>query len=329
MKRYGRLMEQICTPDNMFLAWRKTIRGKRQKRSVIRFEENLVERLNAISDALRRGDYHWGAFRHFKIFDPKEREISVPPLADQIAHHALINICEPIFDRCQLDESFACRRGKGQFRAVALASRNCRAYPWFVKLDARRYFASIHHQTLKSLLARRFKDPLLLHAFSGAIDAYETDHGRGLPIGSLTSQFFANHYLTPVDRYIKCELRLPRYVRYMDDLVFWDCDRARLRAARDAIVAFAHDNLKLALVEKGFRQSAVGLTFLGFKLSNGHVALSSRARLRLRRRSDFLTKRFREHKIDELEFSCCMRSLFEWASHADSLAYRRRILHQR
>ena len=180
------------------------------------------------------------------VFDPKERMICAAPFRDRVAHHAIMNVVEPHFESYQIDDSYACRTGQGLDAAIARAVAFSRAGDWYLKMDVRKYFDSVDHGVLKMLLRRRFKDPALLALLDGVIDSYENSPGRGLPIGNLTSQFFANHYLGVSDHYIKQTLGCRRYVRYMDDFVVWDSEKDRLRQVRDDVAGFLRDALRLA-----------------------------------------------------------------------------------
>jgi retron-type reverse transcriptase len=147
--------------------------------------------------------------------------IHAAPFRDRVLHHAIMNVCEPIFERAQIFDSYACRKGKGTRAALFRAREFARRYPCYLKLDIRKYFHSINHDQLKKTLGRSFKDGELLALFDAIIDGCPMTTGHGLPIGNLTSQFFANHFLAPLDRYLKERLRVPGYIRYMDDFVLW------------------------------------------------------------------------------------------------------------
>ena len=222
MKRFGNLIDRIVEPDNLRLAWLKTIRGKSTERAVLRFRPSLGDCLEGIASDFVNGTYRWGEFSRFTIFDPKERQIKVAPLRDRIAYHAICNICGPVFERYQIDQSCACRKGKGQTEAIRLAVSYSRNNNWYLKLDVRKYFDSVCHSVLEKLLFRLFKDQRLLVLFHSLIDSYHTEAGRGIPIGSLTSQYFANHYLGTLDHFVKEHLHCRAYVRYMDDFILWD-----------------------------------------------------------------------------------------------------------
>ena len=221
MKRAGRLMERVLDRETLREAFARASRGKRTKRDAAAFGMRLDENLAELARDLAEGTYTVGPYHQFTIFDPKERLITAPCFRDRVLHHAVTLVCEPVFERFLIADTFACRRGKGREAAVERARHFARRYPWFLKLDIRKYFNSIDHEVLLGRLARKFKDRRLLDLFGRIIASYEVAPGRGVPIGSLTSQHFANFYLGGLDRFVKEGLRAGGYVRYMDDFVVW------------------------------------------------------------------------------------------------------------
>ncbi len=159
-------------------------------------------------DQLLRDEFAFGRYVTFTIWDPKQRTIHAPCLEERVAHHALMNVCEPIFDRHAIDDTYACRRGKGRLAAIRRAESFCRTRAWFLKMDIRRYFPSVDDQVLLGLLEHNFKDADLLRLFRRIVSNHQTEPGRGLPIGALTSQHFANYYLAGLDRFVKEELAI-------------------------------------------------------------------------------------------------------------------------
>jgi len=188
MKRVGNLYARIADPDNLRLAFWKASRGKRHKPDAARFRENLGAELGALRRDLLAGAVSVGDYHYFTIRDPKERTICAAPFRERVLHHAVLNLCEPVFEAYQIHASYACRPGKGVHAAVARARGHARAHPWHLKLDVRQYFASIDHGVLLGLLARRFKDHRLLDLFAHIIASYTAAPGKGVPIGNLTSQ---------------------------------------------------------------------------------------------------------------------------------------------
>ena len=247
MKRAGNLIERIADADNLRLAFWKASKAKRAKAEVLRFQSELDARLRVLHAELLAGSVRWGPYRTFKVYDPKERTICAAPFRDRVAHHAMMNVLESHFEAYQIDDSYACRRGKGLDAAISRAVHFSRPCDWYLKMDIRRYFDSVNHGTLKVLVRRRFKDPWVLALLDGVIDSYENSPGRGLPLGNLTSQFFANHYLGVLDHYCKQSLACHRYVRYMDDFVVWDSEKDRLRQVGDEIAGFLSGSLELEM----------------------------------------------------------------------------------
>jgi retron-type reverse transcriptase len=218
MKRQNHLFELIVDYQNFRLAFLRAVRGKKPSPSMMLFRKNLDTNLEHLRNSLTTGEYTWGQYRSFTITDPKPRIISSAPFEDRVVHHAIINILEPLFERRMVYHSYACRKDKGTQRAIMYAFRQCKKSPWFLKLDVHKYFDSIDHGVLKTMLASLIKDGRTLLLLSELIDNYHRDTGKGVPIGNLTSQFFANLYLSGLDHYILEELRPHGYTRYMDDV---------------------------------------------------------------------------------------------------------------
>lgn len=200
-------MARIADPENLRVAFWKASKGKRGKADCRAFHERLDENLAALGAELLAGDVSVGDYHYFTVHDPKERLICAASFRERVLHHALMNVCEPVLERAAVFDSYACRKGKGRMRAVARAQEYARSKGWFLKMDIRKYFDSIHQTSLRNLLGRKFKDPLVLGVFDRILGSYHSIPGRGLPIGNLTSQHFANFYLAPLDRFIEETLR--------------------------------------------------------------------------------------------------------------------------
>lgn len=300
MKRAGRLMERIIDRDTLREAYARAARGKRSQRDAGMFGLRLEENLGELARHLAEGAYTVGPYRQFTIFDPKQRLITAPCFRDRVLHHAVMLVCEPLFERSLIADTFACRRGKGREAAVERARQFARQHGWFLKLDIRKYFDSIHHEILRARLARVFKDPRLLRLFDQIIASYSVAPGRGVPIGSLTSQHFANFYLGALDRLVKEQIRAPGYVRYMDDIVVWGHERAWLCTVRNRIAAFLGQELCLELKPEPYiNRCCVGMDFLGNRIYPGHVTLNRRGRVRLMRRLRALERDHAAGRLDD------------------------------
>ncbi|MCP5526901.1 MAG: group II intron reverse transcriptase domain-containing protein [Verrucomicrobiales bacterium] len=327
MKRSANLMKQIAARDNLcWAAWRAG-RGKRQRPEVRAFMGRLTDELAALQTGLNTGAIELGDYHYFTIHDPKERRICAASFRERVLHHAVMRICEPVFERGLIHHTYACRRGKGQTGAVQAAERNSRRHAWFLKLDVRKYFDSIDHNVLLGLLERRFKDVPLLGLFGRLLDTYQTAPGKGLPIGNLTSQHFANYYLDPLDRFVTATSGFGAYVRYMDDFVIWHSDRARLRALRTDIEAFLADRLRLAVKERTpVHPVGRGLDFLGFRLRPASRRLDAHSRKRFVRKYRGCLAAFGQGEWTESEMQRRLTALFAFVRQADTYAFRRRVL---
>ena len=326
MKRAGNLIERIADADNLRLAFWKASRGKRAKAEVLCFRGNLDTQLRCLREELLAGSAPWGPYRAFKVRDPKERTICAAPFRDRVAHHAIINVVEPYFESYQIHDSYACRRGKGLDAAIARAVRFTHPGDWYLKMDVRKYFDSVDHDTLKRLVRRRFKDPLLLALLEGVIDSYENSPGRGLPLGTLTSQFFANHYLAVLDHHCKQSLGCHRYVRYMDDFVVWDSEKDRLRQIGHEIAGFLCESLKLGLRPACLNTCSRGMTFLGYRVYPGRIRLAARSRTRFRRKLAQYHDNFLSGRWTEEEAARHVEPLLAFVRRAQSDGFRRRMI---
>lgn len=193
-----------------------------------------------------------GRWTRFVIHDPKERTILAPSFRDRVLHHALMGIMGPVLDRALVDDTFACRSGRGSLAAVLRAQHHSRRFPWFVQADICAYFASVDHGLLKDVLERRFRDPGLLRLCARILDrapdpSGDGTAGVGLPIGALTSQHFANTYLASLDRFLLEKLRVRGMVRYMDDFCWWCDSRTEARETLCAFRAEARATLRLVV----------------------------------------------------------------------------------
>ncbi|HRC86615.1 MAG TPA: RNA-directed DNA polymerase, partial [Thermoanaerobaculia bacterium] len=240
---------------------------------------------------------------------------------------ALMAHIGPVLERALVADTFACRVGKGTLAAVLRAQANSRRYAWWAKIDIRSYFASIDHEILKGLLVRRFKGNGALALCERVIDSFEASPGRGLPIGALTSQHFANLYLSPLDRFLLERLRLPAMVRYMDDVVGWTQDRARAQDALLASQEWVASQLRLAVKQAWQPQrSERGLTFCGFRVLPTRLELSRRRRIRYRRARSTWEASHALGLLGDLALQAGYASALAITAHAQAAAWRRKQL---
>ncbi|MEM7698126.1 MAG: reverse transcriptase/maturase family protein [Verrucomicrobiota bacterium] len=309
MRRVGGLFDRICEIENLRLATHRAIRGKRHRPAVEEFLSRCEAELSALSADIADGTVTVGDYQHFVIHDPKRRRISAPSLRERILHHAIMNVCEPVLERFAIRDSYACRVGGGQHAALDRALRCARNSRYFLKLDVRAYFDSIPKDRLLGKLQRRFRDKRLLHLLDRIIESYEPGENRGLPIGALTSQHFANFYLGYLDHYVKEVLRVKHYLRYMDDFVLWNHDRELLSSHRDAVVEFAASQLGLDLKEPVLRPVQAGMDYLGHRVFPSGLRLNRRSRRRFRARVAELSSEIGKGDLGESEVQARLTSL--------------------
>ena len=338
MRRAGGLFPQVVSLENLHRAYLRARRGKRFLAEVAAFSLHLGANLADLSRRLARGTWEPGRPTTFWIREPKRRLISAAPFADRVVHHAIVDVIEPIVDRSMVADTFACRHGKGLHAALDRASSYARRYPWVFKTDIEKFFPSVDHDELKALLRRRFRERPLLDLLDRVIDGAEADQGivrwfpgddlftpltrrRGLPIGNLTSQLFANAFLDPLDHHVKETLRIPGYVRYMDDLLLFAEDRARLRDARDSVVAVLEARrLRLSPQKTKITPLRHGVTFLGCQILATHRRLATPAKVRQRRR---LKRLRRDHAQGAVSRAAALASVVSMRAHARWLGGRR------
>jgi RNA-directed DNA polymerase len=325
MKRQGQLLEQIADLNNLYKAFYKAQKGKHSKPYVCAYREQLQENLQRLQCQITSGAVETGNYHTFTIYDPKKRLICATPFSQRVLHHAVMNLCHPSFEKHQIASSFASRSGKGTYAALDKARQYNQRYRWFLKLDVRKYFESIDHAILKQQLHRLFKDPPLLLLFEQIIDSYSTTENKSVPIGNLTSQYFANHYLSEADHYVKEILRVPAYVRYMDDMVLWHHDKEELLAIGYRFQEFIARELLLELKPFCLNETRKGLPFLGYLLYNEQVRLAPRSKKRFIATSALYDAKLQTGLWSQKEFANHVLPLVAFTEYANAREFRKNV----
>ena len=246
MKTAKNLFTQIISFENLLCAAQKAALGKRERGYVLAFFAKLEDHLFELADELSSFRYQPRGYRTFTIYEPKKRMISSAPFRDRVVHHALMNIVGPVLEKSFIYDNYANRIGKGTHRAIRRYQIFLREFDFALKCDIKKYFPSIDHAILKSMIHRRIKDEKTLWLVDKIIDNSNEqefvgdyfpgdtlfsplERRKGLPIGNLTSQCFANFYLDQFDHFVKEELGCKGYLRYVDDFVLFDNSKQRLK----------------------------------------------------------------------------------------------------
>ena len=325
MKRVGNIMPQIADVDNLMLAFCKARRGKQYKAEVIDYSANVLENIMSLRERMLNETLSVGNYHYFEIYDPKQRRICAASFEERVVHHAIMNVCKERFERHLIFDTYATRENKGVYAAIDRVREAICKYPYVAKLDVRKYFDSINHQVLKTKLRRIFKDQKLLRLFDTIIDSYESSPSTGIPIGNLTSQYFANYYLSDLDHYIKEKLHVPVYVRYMDDMLLFAKSRLELVDMVAKIRAYAENILLLELKPAQILNVNGGVSFLGYSLAPHRIWLNRRSKLRFVSKFRIYDSLLRCGEWNEEQFIQHIRPLLAFAEKAYTMNLRERV----
>lgn len=341
----GITFNSIFEWENLLTAFRLAAKGKRGHPPAAGFEYAVADRLVVLQRELEEGRYAPGAYRHFFIHEPKRRKISAAPFRDRVVHHALCNLIEPVFERRFLPHSYANRKGKGTHAALDRLQGLARCYRYVLRADIVKHFPSLDHALLYGEIGRVIGDEGILRLVASILDSgkgvlndeyemvyfpgddlFAANRPRGLPIGNLTSQFWSNVYLNPLDWFVQRELGCPAYLRYVDDFALFSDSKTQLWKWKAALIArLARLRLTMHESEAQVLPTKDGIPWLGF------VVYPTHRRLKRRNAVNF-TRRF-EHNLDlygkgQISFAELDASLQGWINHvryADTWGLRRHI----
>lgn len=328
----GNLYADLCSFRNLELAFRNARKGKRHKKAVQDFEFNLEENLLVLKRELETLSYSPRPLRQFPIRDPKTRLISASHFRDRVMHHALINVIQPLFEKRFIHDSCANQVGKGTTKALERFEKfkkkvskngrpinhtkdNSMIIGYVLKADIKHYFDTIDHQILLDSIRRKLKDKKVLWLIQKILDNHASKRpGKGMPIGNLTSQFFANLYLSELDHFVKHELKVKCYIRYVDDFVLLDRRKEGLEECKEKISIFLKSlRLELHPDKSKVYPLHTGLPFLGFRMFYYHRLLKkSNIRKMEKRIPEFLSAL----KINEMSHEDVTRSFDSWVGYA-------------
>lgn len=347
-KTYKRLYPEISSFENLYQAWRKARKGKRYTPTAAAFERNLDVELLTLHRELSEESWVPGKYRSFTIHEPKRRKISAAPFRDRVVHHALVRVIEPIYERKFIHDSYANRVGKGTHAALDRCTYYMRRHKYVLQCDIQQFFPAIDHAILKQTLAktiacqptRRLCEKIIdsgtgvlaaeydMKWFCGD-DLLAAERPRGLPIGNLTSQFWANIYLNELDQFVKHSLRCTGYVRYVDDFLLFADDTKTLHQWRSAIITFLR-SLRLTVHENRAQPRPVynGIPFLGFTVYPDYRRLKRSKGIAYRRRLKTLYQRYLAGEITSEEGRASVMAWLGHVQHGDTWGLRRKMLQE-
>ncbi|MCI0731526.1 MAG: RNA-directed DNA polymerase [Chloroflexi bacterium] len=339
------VFDQLTSWDNLLLAYRQAAKGKRGQGNVALFEHRLEDNLLQLQAELRAQTYSPGGYVSFVIHEPKKRIISAAPFRDRVVHHALCNLIEPIFERTFIGDSYANRVSKGTHRALDRCQAFARRYAYVLQCDVRQFFPSLDHAVLRGVLARKIHDPAVLWLVDRILasgvgvldeaygmvyfpgdDLFAVNRPRGLPIGNLTSQFWANCYLNPFDHFVKQELGCRAYLRYVDDTLLFAGDKATLWAWKRAIEArLARYRLTIHPGAQP-RPVTAGIPFLGFIVFPQHRRLKRRKGVYFRRRLQRLAAAYADGLISFEQLTASVQGWVNHTRYGNTIGLRKAVL---
>lgn len=368
MKRHAHLWEKIIDKNNLRMAMKKACRSNGRnspckKAAINRMKENPDRYVDELYELLSSNNYKTSRYYVYPLYEPKLRLIyCLPFYPDRIVHHAIMNIMEPIWDALMLNDSYACRQGKGQHRGGTKAARYVRKFKYCLQCDISQFYVNINHEILKQIIRRKIKDIKLLLLLDEIIDSCCTrnknltilyrmlergskckdvpveiaklecgkkaDNGAktGLPIGNYVSQWFGNIYLTELDRYIKQNLKVKGYVRYCDDFVIFSDDKAELQSWKKKIKIWMWQHLQMQYSKAEVYPTAQGVDFLGYRyFPQGYVLIRKSTAKRVMRRMKELPLKLHAGRISRATAIAKIASAKGWLKWAKTYNFRKHI----
>ena len=332
MKVFSHLYEQVISLENLFQAWSEFKKGKRKKIDVGYFERYLEDNIFKLHQSLANKTYQHAAYTGFYIRDPKTRHIHKAFVKDRIVHHAMFKVLNPIFEATFIPDSYSCREGfgthKGFKRLVSYSRKVSKNYTrdcWALKCDVKRFFDSLDHNILLLILETKINDPEMMWLLKEIVESYQTSPGKGVPIGNLTSQLFANIYLNELDQFVKHDLKVKYYLRYADDFVLLGRNKEALVTLVDKLGTFLNQELKLNLhPNKVFlRKLSWGIDFVGYVALPNYQVLRTKTKRRILRKVKEKIKSYKSENMDRSSLSQSIQSYLGILKHANTYRFER------
>lgn len=350
MKTLKNVFEQVVDYDNLYRAYLNARLCKRYRYEVLNFSAHLEDNLVKLQKELIERTYTLGKYREFYIYEPKKRLVMAQPFKDRVVQWAIYQVLNPVFAQGYITDSYACIKERGTHKAVKRLHywlRQVGKKPekyYFLKLDISKYFYRIDHDVLMGILKRKIRDDDMIFLLDKIVNSSETNFGlppgkspgevkrsdrvseKGMPVGNLSSQMFANLYLNELDQYCKRTLGIHFYVRYMDDVIILHQDKDQLHEWKRIIDTFLKEKLQLDLNEKTcIRPITLGVEFCGYKIWNTHIKLRKSTALKMKRNLKKLQKEYAAGEVTVEEAKQTISSYLGILKHCDSYSLKRTI----
>lgn len=320
--------QDIISIENLFQAWNEFKKGKRNKKDIQAFERHLEDNLFKLHRSLKKKTYKHGNYEEFYVHDPKRRHIHKASVSDRVVHHLLYKFLYELWDKTFIYDSYSCRLEKGThkgvkrlFKLVRKVNRNYKRNCWALKCDIKKFFAAVDHKILFRLLSKKISDKDILWLLKEIIDSFHSElgEGKGIPLGNLTSQVFANIYLNELDQFVKHELKVKHYLRYADDFVILSERKDRLEAFVPKISEFLEIKLRLSLHPNKIilRKYTWGIDFLGYIVLPYVILPRSKTKRRMFRKL--------KEKRDAPNFNQSLQSYLGYLKHSNSYELTQRL----
>ena len=324
--------KQLTTLESIFQAWDDFIKDKKKKQDVIEFSRHLEDNLFALHKSLIEKTYKHSGYKSFYVRDPKVRHISKANVQDRVVHHLVSNVLEKIFDPTFYPHSYSCRKNKGTHKGViALAgflrklSKNNTSPVFILKCDIKKFFASVDQEILLGQLQKKIKDNDFLWLLHEIVMSFSVEPPlpKGMPIGNLTSQFFANIYMDPFDKFITNTVKVPYYIRYADDFAILADNKEYLEDLLVKIEEFLRNELKLSLHPDkiSIKDYYLGVDFLGYIIFPHFILPRTKTKRRILRKIRKKVALLKEGKLSEESLRQALQSYLGYLSHADAFKF--------
>ena len=338
MRIWHNIYSNLITLESVFTAWDEFFQGKKKKNDVVVFRRYLEDNLFELHRSLRNKTYRHGGYKSFYIRDPKIRHISKASVRDRVVHHLVSNVLEKIFDPTFYVHSYSCRKNRGVHKAIEAfvkmarkVSKNNTSSLFVLKCDIKKFFASVDHEVLYRLLDKKIYDDDFMWLLKEIIDSFNADSpGKGMPIGNLTSQHFANIYMDPFDSFVKHNLNVKYYIRYADDFVIMAENKGYLEELVIKLKEFLEHELKLSLHPQKItiRDYYLGIDFLGYVVFPYFILPRTKTKKRLFRKIHKKVELYKMNKITAESLMQSVQSYLGYLTHANTYKLSRQLKNQ-